>query len=64
MNPNHAKLTVYRAQLSHARLGLSTAAGNSTLAGAWLAEVRALEARIVKLEAERVEEAQSAPAAA
>ena len=60
MNTNEAKLTVWRAQLSHARLGLSTAAGDTVLAGAWLAECRALEGKIAKLEAEMAGELASA----
>lgn len=49
MNTHQARLTVLQAQLSHARLGLSAAADNSTLAAVWLAEVQRIERQIAKV---------------
>lgn len=52
MTPNQARQLVLRAQLSHARLGLSAAADNSTLAAEWLRVVRDIEGKLAKLEAD------------
>ena len=51
---------VLRAQLAHARFGLSAAADNSTMAAEWLRQVRELEGKLAKLTTEETAEAAAA----
>lgn len=60
MTPNEAKKLVLRAQLSHARLGLSAAADNTALASAWLAQVQVIERQLAKLDETPAPEAAAA----
>lgn len=60
MNTLQARQMVLRAQLAHARLGLSAAADNSTLAAEWLRQVREIEGKLAKLPTEEPAEATAA----
>lgn len=60
MTTQQAKLTVKRAQLSHARMALSAAADHTVLAAEWLGQVQRIEREIAKLDQEEPAE----PAAA
>jgi hypothetical protein len=60
MPQSDARKMVLRAQLAHARFGLSAAADNSTMAAEWLRQVRELEGKLAKLTTEETAEAAAA----